>query len=74
MFNDYLYKITKGKDFLSEKEFNMLLKEILPIEIYNSKLFCYLFDYLSESIILLNEPKKKVVTIPRLIMFYIYMF
>ena len=72
-FNEYLYSITKGKDYLSEKEFNMLLKDISPIEIYNSKFVANLFDYLSESIILLNEPKKKVVTIPRLIMSIIYM-
>ena len=72
MLYDYLCSIAKGKDFLSEKEFKLLIKNILPIEIYNSKFASNLFDYLSESIILLNEPKIRVVAIPRLIMLIIH--
>ena len=72
-FYNYLYSIAKGKDLLTEKEFNLILKDIMPTEIYNSKFAGSLFDYLSESIILLNEPKERVVTIPRLIMLIIHL-
>ena len=67
----YLCSFGKGRDFLTEKEFYIVLRDILPIEIYNSKFAGSLFDYLSENIILLNEPKERVVTIPRLIMLII---
>ena len=70
---EHLCQIGKGKDFLSEKEFILVLKEILPIEIYNTKFVGSLFDYLSETIVLLNEPKMRVVTIQRLIMLVIHM-
>ena len=66
LFYDYLCSIVKGKDFLTEKEFKLIIKDVLPVEIYNSKFADNLFDYLSESIILLNEPKMRIVTIQRL--------
>ena len=68
----YLCSIGKGRDFLTQKEFNQVLKYILPIDIYNSIFAGSLFDYLNESIILLNEPKERVVSIPRLIMLIIH--
>ena len=70
---EYLSQIGKGKDFLTEKEFISVLKEILPIEIYNTKFVGSIFDYLCETIVLLNEPKMRVVTIQRLIMLIIHM-
>ena len=66
LFYDYLCSVANGKYFLSEKEFKSIIKDTLPIEIYNSKFADNLFDYLSENIILLNEPKIRIVTIPRL--------
>jgi hypothetical protein len=65
LFYDYLSTFVKGKDFLTEKEFKSIIKDILPIEIYNSKFADNLFDYLNESIILLNEPKMRIITIQR---------
>ena len=69
----YNYLSSKGEeaDFLPQKEFNKVLKYIIPINIYNSKYENCLFDYLSETVMLINEPKRRVVSIPKLILFII---
>ena len=68
---NYLCSVGEEKDFLSQKEFIKVLKYIIPIGIYNSKAANCLFDYLSETVMLINEPKRRVVSIPKIILFII---
>ena len=68
---NYLCSVGDEKDFLSQKEFVEVLKNIIPLDIYNSKAANCLFDYLSETFILINEPKRRVVSVPKMILFMI---
>ena len=68
---NYLCSVGDERDFLSQKEFDKVLKYIIPIGIYNSKYAKCLYDYLSETVALINEPKRRVVSIPKIILFII---
>ena len=68
---NYLCNVGEERDFLSEKEFIKVLKYIIPIGVYNSKSAKCLFDYLSENINLINETKRRVISIPKIILFII---
>ena len=68
---NYLCSVGEEKDFLSQKDFNKVLKYIIPTNIYNSKFSKCLFDYLSETALLINEPKRRVISIPKIILFII---
>ena len=68
---NYLCTVGEEKDFLSQKEFNNVLNYIIPVGLFNSKTAKCLFDYLSETVMLLNEPKRRVVSIPKIILFII---
>ena len=65
----YLCGVGEEKDFLSQIEFNKVLKYIIPPGVYNSKFANCLFDYLSETVMLLNEQKRRVISIPKIILF-----
>ena len=68
---NYLCSVGEEKDFLSQKEFIKVLKYIFPVGVYNTKAANCLFDYLSETVMLINEPKRRVVSIPKIILFII---
>ena len=68
---NYLCTIGEERDFLSQKEFIKALKYIIPIGVYNSKSAKSLFDYLSETVNLINETKRRVISIPKIILFII---
>ncbi len=68
---NYLCTVGEENDFLSQKEFNKVLNYIIPVGLFNSKKSKCLFDYLSEIVNLLNEPKRRVVSVPKIILFII---
>ena len=67
----YLCSVGEEKDFMSQTEFNKVLKYFIPINIYNSKFANCLFDYLSETVMLINEQKRRVISVPKIILFII---
>ena len=68
---NFLCTVGEEKDFLSQEEFDKVLKYIIPTNIYNSKFSKCLFDYLSETALLINEPKRRVISVPKIILFII---
>ena len=70
-FYDYLRKFGKEKEFLTQKEFMMLLKDFIPKNQFNAKFAKNLINQLSENVKLINEPVRPVISISRIILFII---
>ena len=68
----YLKSLDSDKDnFLTPKEFNIALKNILPSNIYTKNFSEVIINELSEFITFLNEPTKKFINIYKIILFII---
>ena len=69
IFYNYLRTIGEEKDFLTQKEFMKVLKDFIPIGLFNSIFSNNLINQLSENVILVNEPIRPVISVSRVILF-----
>ena len=70
-FYNYLRTLGEEKDFLTQKEFMKLLKDLIPKQNFNERFAKNLISQLSENIKLINEPVRPVISISRIILFII---
>jgi len=68
---NYLRKIGEEKDFLTQKEFMTLLKDFIPVGLFNSRFAKNLISQLSENVTLVNEPIRPVISVSRIILFIV---
>jgi hypothetical protein len=70
-FYNYLRTLGEEKDFLTQKEFMKLLKDLIPKQNFNERFAKNLISQLSENIKLINEPVRPVISVSRIILFII---
>ena len=70
-FYNYLRQYGEEKEYLTQKEFMKLLKELIPKKQFNTKFAKNLISQLSENVKLINEPVRPVISISRIILFII---
>ena len=71
LFYNYLKKVGEEKDYLSQKEFMKILKEFIPVELFNPRWAKNLMNQISENVLLINEPLRSVISVSRIILFII---
>jgi hypothetical protein len=68
---NHLRTLGEEKDFLTQKEFMKLLKELIPKQNFNERFVKNLISQLSENVKLINEPVRPVISVSRIILFII---